>query len=425
MALPQGINFRQNSSFVTDGTGENVELQQGANDYPRTTPQGNTVGWESGGLSINTRDRNASLDRRLAGLHFNISASSDFRIDLPSSGSYNIRLAAGDNDGPQEVNVTLYDGTTSLGVLSSGTTGGAAHFKDATNTDYTAAAWPGSNTAVTKSFSTTIARFRLNPSSSGSPNVISHVYVESAGGGGGTTFQFSGSVNATGTLVLTRKVSKANVASATGTVSVAKKTSKAFIQTATGAASVVKKTSKAFTSAASGTASVAKKISKALASSAAATVAMSTASVLGKSFSAAATGAVTLATKSVLGVTSSVTAVGAVSLSKKIGKSFATAATGAASRVSKVSKAFTVAASGTPQLARKISKAFTRAASGAVSFTEALVLPTLRTIAAHATVTATQLFIEGNGLPTFTMVRDMLRAVTRVVVRQVNRLKLL
>ena len=55
--------------------------------------------------------------------------------------------------------------------------------KDATNTIYTAANWPANNTAVNKTFTTTICRFRQT-------GQIAHVYIESAA----STAQWSGLV---------------------------------------------------------------------------------------------------------------------------------------------------------------------------------------------------------------------------------------
>jgi len=181
MAYPQGINFRATLAFVTDGANEDwISDPNTVIIYPYTTVQGNTVGWEQT-LGDSTRNRNSGIDRRLAGVHFNgNSAQVDFRLDLPSASDYNIRLAAGDDSYGQNVNISLLDTTTSLGALSSGTTSGSGKFKDAVNTEYSSANWPGSNASVTKTFATTICRFRL---ASGATNHIAHAYVEVSSGG--------------------------------------------------------------------------------------------------------------------------------------------------------------------------------------------------------------------------------------------------
>lgn len=189
MAYPQGINFRDTLGYVTDGANESMATANNFGPaYPVTTTQGNTVGWE--GALGNTRDRTTSNDRRLAGIHFTAAIQTDFRFDLPAAGSYNIRLAAGDAGGVNSTDWTLIDGTTSLGQLCSGNNGAANSFRDATNAVYTAAAWPGSNTAVAKTFATTICRFRS--SAAAGNDAIAHAYVEAASGSPDVTLALSG-----------------------------------------------------------------------------------------------------------------------------------------------------------------------------------------------------------------------------------------
>jgi hypothetical protein len=224
MALPQGINFRSTLAYVSDGTSDSFENANNATStgsYPRTTAQGNTVGWESfnGG---NIRDRSTTVDHRLSGLHF-ISVQADYRIDLPSAGSYNVRAAFGDMSSASDTKWSLLDTTTTLVTLATGTNSSAGSFKDATDTLRTAAAWPSSNAAVTQTFGTTILRVR--GSSAVTFNYIAHVYVEAASGGGitgtlastegGDTLSASGSVLIGGTLARTEG---ADTASAAGSV---------------------------------------------------------------------------------------------------------------------------------------------------------------------------------------------------------------
>ena len=46
MAFPQGIDFRATSGYVTDPTNCTYEIGNAFSaTYPRTTAQGNTVGW--------------------------------------------------------------------------------------------------------------------------------------------------------------------------------------------------------------------------------------------------------------------------------------------------------------------------------------------------------------------------------------------
>ncbi len=173
MALPQGINFRATLGYVTDSADESFELgtNGGGATYPRTTSQGNVVGWE---VSVQQADRDSTQDRRLAGINYDVFAGSAFRIDLPATGSYDINFAAGDKGFSNPTEWSLRDTTTLLATLTSGTPPDGS-YKDANNTQWTAAAWPGSNTKLTKTFTTTILRIRNEVSSGNS--VIAHLHV--------------------------------------------------------------------------------------------------------------------------------------------------------------------------------------------------------------------------------------------------------
>lgn len=186
MAFPQGINFRATTGYVTDGTNEDYEIGSGsgAANYPRTTAQGNSVGWETTSSTYNERNRNSGNDRRLAGCHFNGSSGAfDYRVDLSAAGDWDVRLAMGDASYAQGAACELFDTSSSLGTLSSGSTSASQRFKDATGTEYTNATWPGSNTAVTKTFSTTICRFRT--AGVGVTANIAHLSLTAAAAAGG------------------------------------------------------------------------------------------------------------------------------------------------------------------------------------------------------------------------------------------------
>jgi len=168
MPLPQGIAFRTTLAFVTDVSPDFCEsANMGVPTYPQTTPEGNNVGWETadeGTNILNSRDRNTSVPR-LAGIHYGIHAAGvqEYRIDLPSAGDKLIRLAAGDYSyGGSPTNVELFDTTTSLGVLASATTAGAQRYIDATNVERTSTAdWVANNASATKTFASTILRFKI------------------------------------------------------------------------------------------------------------------------------------------------------------------------------------------------------------------------------------------------------------------------
>lgn len=227
MTKLQGINFRNTSGFVTDGTGDTYEIIDAPADYPRTTPQGVTVGWEQA-IGF-TRNRNAGNDPRLAGSASTSTVTNggvqNFRIDLDASGSHDITIAAGDAAYTAHVKLELFDGTTSLGVLVPvGATSAGNKFFDATGTELSAAAWPGSNTPVTKTFSGAICRFRIGDGANAC--AIAHVAVTAAAGGGGdvtlaiTGNAASGAVGSPGTgslfsLGATGSAANSNVGSVT------------------------------------------------------------------------------------------------------------------------------------------------------------------------------------------------------------------
>ena len=193
MSFPQGIAFRSSNAFVTDASPDfaengvpdgDTQIDTGEADYPTTSTQGNNIGWETVHIDgIQCRNRNNS-NARLSGIHTcsNATNTNKFRIDLPSTGDYLIRQAAGDFNYTNDVNNSIFDTNTSLGNLSTGTTSAAAKWKDATNVERTSAAdWVSNNAGTTLTFSTTILRLQIgNGSAAGT---ISFFYVESSGGG--------------------------------------------------------------------------------------------------------------------------------------------------------------------------------------------------------------------------------------------------
>lgn len=181
MGFDIGINFRATSTFVVDVTNETYCL---GDTYP-TTRGGVTFGWSSG---ASARDRSASVDRRLAGINFVAgNAGSTFRVDLPSSGSVDVHIAIGD-DAAQQNNQKwqIKDNATQLVSHGPVTAVSGAHFLDETATDYADTAWPGSQTAETFTFSSTTFFFVPN-SGTADNQVIAHIRLVQAGGGGGPT----------------------------------------------------------------------------------------------------------------------------------------------------------------------------------------------------------------------------------------------
>jgi len=140
----RGFDFRNTANFVTDPSGDTYVLSTTA--YP-TNRNGVTFGWVKTSL-ITGRDRNASLDPRLAGMDFaNNGAPAIFVVDLPSAGTYNLSLALGDA-GYQQCwvlcQVQFFDGNTLLATVSGGSIP-LGYFYDAQGSKWSASAWPANN----------------------------------------------------------------------------------------------------------------------------------------------------------------------------------------------------------------------------------------------------------------------------------------
>lgn len=180
------FDFRLSSGFVTDTGGCVPVLDE---TYPHTYANGATAGWEQTSID-GSRDRNAALDPRLAGVNRNLSNDvfREFRVDLPATGSYDIRAAIGDasfgaSNGENPF-ASIKDTTTSLFTIVAGDGSMAAEeFYDATGVKRTSAAnWVSSNAVKTLTFSTTIFRLRLENATAGY-TPVAHLRVTSAAGG--------------------------------------------------------------------------------------------------------------------------------------------------------------------------------------------------------------------------------------------------
>lgn len=151
-----GINFRDTSGFVTDGTNETYSLGVA---YPETRG-GFTFGWTDGLGGDRSRDRNAAIDRRCAGGNFTNSTGSQdrvtiFQLDI-APGTYDIRLAAGDFDNPHtNAKIEIYDDTTLKATITDASTA-ADHYVDATGVERTSSSdWVTNNAKLTLTFAST------------------------------------------------------------------------------------------------------------------------------------------------------------------------------------------------------------------------------------------------------------------------------
>ena len=189
MTMPIGFNFRSTVGYVTD-IAPDVFITT-TNTYAASPG----YGWDvnpSG--TLDSRDRNAANIANLAGVNFypNSATAASFRVDLPSAGTYAIRLASGDASGIiSNIYLELFDNASSLGVLiNNASTSAGQRFLDATSTEYTNATWAGSNTAVNKTFASTILRLKMGgASASAGTSIIAYLGISlvNSGGHGGLT----------------------------------------------------------------------------------------------------------------------------------------------------------------------------------------------------------------------------------------------
>jgi hypothetical protein len=178
MTWDKGLNFRATSGYVTDGANETYVLD--SDNYP-VTRNAVTFGWTAS-IAGNSRDRDNTLDSRIAGVHFqtNDGTQKTFQVDLPAPGQYLIRLALGDTAHEAYLYCRVSDGATPLLTLDE-TTGNNppfTNFFDATGTGYDSATWPGSNTPVTLTFSgTTLNLIIGSPAAQANVSTIAHLFI--------------------------------------------------------------------------------------------------------------------------------------------------------------------------------------------------------------------------------------------------------
>jgi hypothetical protein len=166
------FNFRANSSYVLDGSGQTYVL---CDAYP-TTRAGVTMGWTDTSNCV-PADRTTSNDVRLAGINYlPAGVTSDFKVDLTAlggAGNYDIRIALGD---PVSAfigqSLVVKDNTSTL--FSIGGSQNNNEFIDASNVARTAAAWPGSNVAIRVTVTSSFLVFTMGGSSY---NTLAHISI--------------------------------------------------------------------------------------------------------------------------------------------------------------------------------------------------------------------------------------------------------
>jgi hypothetical protein len=150
----------------------------------------NGIPWTWSTTNVGSRDRSGSVDPRLAGIV--LIAPTDpaaiFTATLPSSGTFDITLALGDQSAQQCINFDILDnGSLLFNVATNVLTGGPNNYLDATGVNRTSDTdWVANNVKKRLTFTTTSAGFRLNAPSSAS-SVWAHLFIESVGGGSPAT----------------------------------------------------------------------------------------------------------------------------------------------------------------------------------------------------------------------------------------------
>ncbi len=169
MSWDKGFDFRATSGLVTDPADCTYVL---ASDTYPVTRNGVTFGWTV--APTDSRDRSVDPDPRLCGIIFG-NGNGTFRVDLPSAGTYAIRLAMGDYTATQsDMTFTIKDDAAT--VLSYGPfTTGLSNFFDAVSVEYSPTNWPGSNTPVNQAFSSTILNLLLGAATTNT--TIVHVFL--------------------------------------------------------------------------------------------------------------------------------------------------------------------------------------------------------------------------------------------------------
>ena len=155
----QEINFRSTTGYRSDDRVNTYIQTTLALNYPTVTPQGFAVGWESNDSPF-TANISLTQDVRLAGIYGNPDTSECiYRVDLPSSGEYRIRCAAG-ADLTRVVYLRLFDNITlNTTLVSPQLTSGGYMYVDATDVERSGADWPSLNGYKDVTMSSTVMRF--------------------------------------------------------------------------------------------------------------------------------------------------------------------------------------------------------------------------------------------------------------------------
>lgn len=172
MAWDKGFNFRQTAGWVTDGADETYVL--GSDTYP-VTRGGRTFGLTLGGVD-NIDRGDGTQDRRVGGVHYTGDNTATFRVDLPNTGPFNVRLAVGDYGFGQTNNhIKIFDNVTEVINVGPVTTIADQYYDASGVARTTIATWAASNVAVNVNFASTTLFLKYPVS--GTYSVIAHMFI--------------------------------------------------------------------------------------------------------------------------------------------------------------------------------------------------------------------------------------------------------
>lgn len=175
MAIKIGVNFRDTSGYVTDGTDETYCLR--TDGYP-TTRAGVTFGW--GSEQLQSRNRNTA-NSKLAGFNnpeYDNTAQSWY-IDLDAASLHDIRAAFGDyNYSVSPIYARFFDGGTGFKTVS-GDSLASTNWFDADGTLRTSVSdWVNNNTKISRTFGGSQLRVLCGDGTSSKDGKITHVSIE-------------------------------------------------------------------------------------------------------------------------------------------------------------------------------------------------------------------------------------------------------
>jgi len=126
-----------------------------------------------------TRDRDNTLDRRLAGIAQAGGAGTQhhFQVDLPAAGDYQIWFALGDAGSQSYEYCQIKDGATALYTLDDSTfIAGGLLWDDTAGTRYNQTTWSSSNVPTTLTFTGSTFTFVLGPTTANN-STLSHLFI--------------------------------------------------------------------------------------------------------------------------------------------------------------------------------------------------------------------------------------------------------